>query len=117
MTEEPWHPLAFGITTTRGGWANSDGAQLPAFALYIMLTTASAYHMTGNNNNNGGISGLVVKSIVAIDGPRVRFTADAFFFRLYHNLFPETGMNILFVLLSFHFRLIMCYKLHGGSCC
>ena len=24
------------------------------------------------------ISGLVVKSIVAIDGPRVRFTADAF---------------------------------------
>jgi hypothetical protein len=24
-----------------------------------------------------GISGLVVKSIVAIDGPRVRFTADA----------------------------------------
>ncbi|KAI0202873.1 hypothetical protein F4808DRAFT_60937 [Astrocystis sublimbata] len=26
-----------------------------------------------------GISGLVVKSIVAIDGPRVRFTADAFF--------------------------------------
>ncbi|KAI0400964.1 hypothetical protein F4802DRAFT_582506, partial [Xylaria palmicola] len=25
------------------------------------------------------ISGLVVKSIVAIDGPRVRFTANAFF--------------------------------------
>ncbi|KAI1737681.1 hypothetical protein F4680DRAFT_427607 [Xylaria scruposa] len=25
------------------------------------------------------ISGLVVKSIVAIDGPRVRFTADAYF--------------------------------------
>jgi len=26
-----------------------------------------------------GISGLVVKSVVAIDGPRVRFTADAIF--------------------------------------
>ena len=25
-----------------------------------------------------GVSGLVVKSIVAIDGPRVRFAADAF---------------------------------------
>ena len=25
-----------------------------------------------------GISGLVVKSVVAIDGPRVRFTADAY---------------------------------------
>jgi len=32
-----------------------------------------------------GISGLVVKSIVAIDGPRVRFTADAS--RLYFCFF------------------------------
>ncbi|KAI1264922.1 hypothetical protein F5Y18DRAFT_388899 [Xylariaceae sp. FL1019] len=29
------------------------------------------------------ISGLVVKSIVAIDGPRVRFTADASFVKLF----------------------------------
>jgi len=28
-------------------------------------------------NNKYGVSGLVVKSIVAIDGPRVRFAADA----------------------------------------
>ena len=27
---------------------------------------------------SGSVSGLVVKSIVAIDGPRVRFAADAF---------------------------------------
>ena len=29
------------------------------------------------DQQQSGISGLVVKSIVAIDGPRVRFTADA----------------------------------------
>ena len=35
------------------------------------------------------VSGLVVKSIVAIDGPRVRFAADAYFFYYFiiSNLF------------------------------
>ncbi|KAI0867383.1 hypothetical protein GGS24DRAFT_485850 [Hypoxylon argillaceum] len=32
-----------------------------------------------HDSDNLSISGLVVKSIVAIDGPRVRFTADASF--------------------------------------
>jgi len=42
---------------------------------------------------NSGVSGLVVKSIVAIDGPRVRFAADAievvrpFFFLLFSLFF------------------------------
>ena len=32
------------------------------------------------------VSGLVVKSIVAIDGPRVRFAADAFFFSFFFHV-------------------------------
>ncbi|KAI0867688.1 hypothetical protein GGS24DRAFT_263953 [Hypoxylon argillaceum] len=39
------------------------------------------------------ISGLVVKSIVAIDGPRVRFTADAFFFLSNSILFRHVKFN------------------------
>jgi hypothetical protein len=40
-----------------------------------------------------GVSGLVVKSIVAIDGPRVRFAADASF-RIIFDTDHETEMLI-----------------------
>ncbi|KAI1748398.1 hypothetical protein F4782DRAFT_361418 [Xylaria castorea] len=43
-----------------------------AYCLSNSTTSISTHHLSS-------ISGLVVKSIVAIDGPRVRFTADAFF--------------------------------------
>ncbi|KAI8949169.1 hypothetical protein F4801DRAFT_580713 [Xylaria longipes] len=39
---------------------------------------AASQHLSSHRSTNqNSISGLVVKSIVAIDGPRVRFTADA----------------------------------------
>lgn len=39
------------------------------------------------------VGGLVVKSIVAIDGPRVRFPADASFFVVFFFSFRIMWMN------------------------
>ena len=43
--------------------------------LYVILYKFLNLKVLSSNHNS--ISGLVVKSIVAIDGPRVRFAADA----------------------------------------
>ena len=46
---------------------------------------------------HNGVSGLVVKSIVAIDGPRVRFAADALSF-----LGPSEGSRLFLPLFDRH---------------
>ncbi len=52
-------------------------------------------HLTRNS-----VSGLVVKSIVAIDGPRVRFAADAFFFFFFVGV-NYIACDALYVMSSF----------------
>ena len=55
------------------------------------------------------VSGLVVKSIVAIDGPRVRFAADAFVLLPLHgnrlSFLPDSSISNLGILLAFYTNL------------
>ena len=54
-------------------------------------------------SNTKSASGLVVKSIVAIDGPRVRFAAGAFLFLFFSLIRLRARAIPVFCFLLFHF--------------
>ena len=77
------------------------------YAVYIYTKPDAKYTRSGSGGlricGSGvlSISGLVVKSIVAIDGPRVRFAADAFlrigFFFFFSSYGLRRWIDVLYI--------------------